>query len=132
MRRRKPSGQVVGLDIQPGEVVAAEVRQDAGLTVERAVCAPIDAALVREGEVADVDGLATQLKALFAEHKLSPRVRVGLASQRAVMRTIDLPPLEDDADIAAAVRIQAPDHIAMPLAHAVVDHQTLGIVDTPE
>jgi type IV pilus assembly protein PilM len=132
VRRRKPAADVVGLDIQPGEIVAAEVRQQDGLSVRRAVCATIDAGLVREGEVVDVDGLAAELKALFAEHKLSSRVRVGLASQRAVMRTIDLPPLEDEGDIAAAVRLQAPDHIAMPLAHAVMDHQPLGFVDTPE
>jgi type IV pilus assembly protein PilM len=131
-RRRKPSADTVGLDIQPGEVVAAEVRQDGGLAVERAVRTSIDAGLVREGEVSDVDGLAAELKRLFAEHKLPSRVRVGLASQRAVMRTIDLPPIEDENDIAAAVRLQAPDHIAMPLAHAVIDHHTLGIVETPD
>ncbi|HEY8581308.1 MAG TPA: type IV pilus assembly protein PilM [Capillimicrobium sp.] len=133
MRRRpRHAADVVGLDIQPGEVVAATVRPDSAPTVQRAVSTTIEAGLVKEGEVADVDGLAAALKALFSSHKLPTRVRVGLASQRAVMRVIDLPPLEDERDIAAAIRLQAPDHIAMPLEQAVIDHQTLGTVETPD
>jgi type IV pilus assembly protein PilM len=69
---------------------------------------------------------------MFAEHKLPKRVRVGISNQRTLMRTIDLPPLERDAEIAAAVRLHAPDHIAMPLDQAVTDYHVLGLVDTPE
>src|SRR5205823_13472579 len=66
------------------------------------------------------------------EHRLPKRVRVGIANQRTIMRTIDLPPLERDAEIAAAVRMHAPEHIAMPLDQAVTDHHVLGLVDTPD
>jgi type IV pilus assembly protein PilM len=76
--------------------------------------------------------LGSALKRLFAEHKLPKRVRVGIANQRTIMRTIDLPPLERDAEIAAAVRMHAPEHIAMPLEQAVLDHQVLGLVSTPD
>jgi type IV pilus assembly protein PilM len=127
---RSQSGAVVGLDVQPGEIVAAEVQGGAYVSVQRAVVAPLEPGVVREGEVSEVDALAAALKRLFAEHKLPSRVRVGLASQRAVMRTIDLPPLQDAKDIEAAIRLQAADHIAMPLAHAVVDHHVVGIVQT--
>jgi type IV pilus assembly protein PilM len=138
MRLRLPRGSapgggpITGLDIQPGEVVAAQVHVNGAIAVERAVAGQITHAMVRDGEVADADSLGTWLRNFFAEHKLSPRVRVGLASQRAVMRILDLPPLEDDADLAAAVRMQAADHIAMPMADAVIDHRSLGLVDTPE
>ena len=48
------------------------------------------------------------------------------------MRTIDLPPLSDEKQIASAVRFQAQDHIPMPLEQAVLEHQTLGLVETPD
>src|SRR5439155_26677925 len=87
---------------------------------------------VRHGEVTDPEALGSALKRLFTEHKLPKRVRVGIANQRTIMRTSDLPPLEREAEIAAAVRMHAPDHIAMPFDQAVTDHHVLGLVDTPE
>jgi type IV pilus assembly protein PilM len=122
---------VVGLDIEPGYVTA--VQTTAGrVTVERAAYAPLAPGVVRDGEVVDVDTLAEVLRKLFDEHKLSKRVRVGVANQRIVMRTIDLPPLTDPKQLEAAVRFQAQDHIPMPLDQAVLEHQALGTVDTPD
>jgi len=122
-RRRAAGGATItGLDIQPGEIVAAEVT--GGMTVMRAASAPLDPALMRDGEVADADALAGELKAMFGRHGLPPRVRVGLASPRAVMRTLELPPLPP-RDVPAAIRLQAAEHFPMPLADAVVDHRVL-------
>jgi type IV pilus assembly protein PilM len=100
--------------------------------VERAASAPLPAGVIREGEVADVEALADALRSLFAEHKLPRRVRLGVANQRIVMRTVDLPPLKDEKEIASAVRFQAQEHIPMPLEQAVLEHQTVGLVETPE
>ena len=72
------------------------------------------------------------LRELFTEHKLGRRVRLGVANQRIVMRTLDLPPLKDGKEIASAVRFQAQEHIPMPLDQAVLEHQSLGVVETPE
>jgi type IV pilus assembly protein PilM len=88
--------------------------------------------VVREGDVVDVDTLATTLKTLFTEHKLGRRVRLGVANQRIVMRTIDLPPLDGAKEIASAVRFQAQEHIPMPLDQVVLEHQSLGLVQTAE
>src|SRR5579875_2537325 len=101
---------VVGLDIEPGYVAAVQ----------------------GAGEVVDVETLAGVLKTLFAEHKLARRVRIGVANQRIVMRTIDLPPLTNPKEIASAVEFQAQEHIPMPLEQAVLEHQVLGQVDTPD
>ena len=57
-------------------------------------------------------------------------MRIGLAHQRVVVRTLDLPLIEDRKDLDAAVRFQAPDHIPMPMDEAVVDYQDLGAVQT--
>ncbi|HEY2770037.1 MAG TPA: type IV pilus assembly protein PilM [Solirubrobacteraceae bacterium] len=122
---------VVGLDIEPGYVAAVESRSGQ-VTVERAASAPLPPGTVRDGEVQDVEALAEALRTLFSEHKLSKRVRLGVANQRIVMRTIDLPPLDSAKDIASAVRFQAQEHIPMPLEQAVLEHQSMGRVETPD
>jgi len=122
--------RVVGLDIETDHIAAAEVRVNGRIGVERAVIAGITEGLVRDGEITDPEALGDALKDIFNEHGLPRIVRVGLTSQRAVMRVIDLPPLTDDADIAAAIELQAPEHIAMPIERAVLDYQVVGQVDT--
>ncbi len=122
---------VVGLDIQPGYVAAVEGRAGQ-VAVERAATTPLAPGVVRDGEVVDVDTLATALKQLFAEHKLGKRVRLGVANHRIVMRTVDLPPMKGAKEIASAVRFQAQDHIPMPLEQAVLEHISLGEVETAE
>jgi len=128
----KSSGKtLVGLDIEPGYVAAVEGRPGR-VAIERAAVAPLAPGVVREGDVIDVETLANTLKTLFAEHKLGKRVRLGVANQRIVMRTIDLPPLDGAKEIASAVRFQAQDHIPMPLDQVVLEHQSLGIVQTAD
>lgn len=125
------SKTVVGLDIEPGYVAAVQASGH-GVSVERAAYAPLAPGVVRDGEVADVETLANVLRDMFAEHKLGKRVRLGVANQRIVMRTIDLPPLTDPKAIASAVQFQAQEHIPMPLDQAVLEHHTLGTIETAE
>jgi type IV pilus assembly protein PilM len=122
---------LVGLVIEPGYIAAV---QGAGgrVAVERSAYALLPSGVVRDGEVMDVDTLATALRDLFADKKLSKRVRLGVANQRIVMRTVDLPPLTDPKEIASAIRFQAQDHIPMPLDQAVLEHQVLGPVETAD
>jgi type IV pilus assembly protein PilM len=129
MGRSTPKN-LVGLDIQPGYVAAVQTRS--GVAVERAASAPLAPGVVRDGEITDVDTLADVLRGLFAEHKLAKRVRLGVANQRIVMRTLDLPPLQGHKELASAVRFQAQDHIPMPLEQAVLEFQSLGVVETAD
>ena len=135
MSRARTAGRtVVGLDIEPGFVAAVQVRATAGdgVSIERAAGLPLGPGIVRDGEVADPEALAEALRELFRQHKLGKRVRIGVANQRIVVRTLELPPLQDAKEIAAAVRFHAQDHIPMPLEQAVLEHQSLGLVDTLE
>src|SRR5215211_5808942 len=133
MAKARKGKVLVGLDIEPGHVAAAEVKASGGtLQVVRAATAALDPGVVRDGEVADVEALAETLRAMWAQHKLPKRVRLGVANQRIVVRTVDLPPVEDPKELEAAVRFHAQDHIPMPLDQAVLEHQPLGIVETPE
>ena len=122
---------LVGLDIQPGLVAAVKARVNGSVLAERAAARPLEADTVREGEVVDVEALSESLRELFADGALGKRVRVGVANQRTVMRTLELPPVTDRKELAAAVRFQAQDQVPMPLSNAVIDFHPLGIVDTP-
>jgi type IV pilus assembly protein PilM len=122
---------VVGLDIQPGFAAAVQARTNGSILAERAACLPLAADTVREGEVLDEGALRMVLRELFAGERLSKRVRVGVANQRTVMRTLELPPVTDRKELAAAVEFQAQDQVPMPLGNAVLDFHPLGIVETP-
>jgi type IV pilus assembly protein PilM len=47
-----------------------------------------------------------------------------------VLRTLELPPVTDQKELAAAVSFQAQDQVPMPLGNAVLDFHPLGIVET--
>ncbi len=129
---RRGGADVVGLDIQPGHVAAVQVHVNGSIVVKHAVGAPLPADIVREGEVLDEGVLAETLRELFKDGSFDRRVRLGVANQRTVLRTLDLPPVDDRKEIEAAVRFQAQDQVPMPLSNAVLDFHALGIVETPE
>ena len=127
----RSGGDVVGLDIQPGFVAAVKVRVNGSIVAEHAATVPLPADTMRDGEVLDEAALGEALRELFAEAKLPKRVRVGVANQRTVLRTLELPPVTDHKELAAAVSFQAQDQVPMPLGNAVLDFHPLGIIDTP-
>jgi type IV pilus assembly protein PilM len=129
---RRGGADVVGLDIQPGHVAAVQAHVNGGISVKHAAEAALPADIVREGEVLDEGVLAETLRELFKDGGLDRRVRLGVANQRTVLRTLDLPPVDDRKEIEAAVRFQAQDQVPMPLSNAVLDFHALGIVETPE
>jgi type IV pilus assembly protein PilM len=128
---RRTSANVVGLDIQPGLVAAVQARVNGSIRAERAAALPLAGDTVRDGEVVDDGALSDVLRELFKTSGLSKHVRVGVANQRTVLRTIELPPVTDRKELAAAVTFQAQDQVPMPLSNAVLDFHPLGIIDTP-
>jgi type IV pilus assembly protein PilM len=130
-RGRSRSATLVGLDIQPGYVSAVQARVNGSILVQRAAGMPLPPDTVREGEVLDGGVLADTLRELFEESRLDKRVRVGVANQRTVLRTLEMPPLTDRKELATAVRFQAEDQVPMPLDNAVLDFHPLGVIDTP-
>jgi type IV pilus assembly protein PilM len=130
-RRSGANADVIGLDIQPGFVAAVQARVNGSILAERAELRPLGADTMRDGEVVDDGALAEVLRDMFASSGLGKRVRVGVANQRTVLRTLELPPVTDEKELAAAVTFQAQDQVPMPLNNAVLDFHPLGIVDTP-
>jgi type IV pilus assembly protein PilM len=138
VKRRGSSGRsknrsvMTGLEIGATQLIAAQASLQSGrIVAERVAARPLPHGLLRDGVVMDAERLAGELKAFFAEHRFPKRVRVGLATPRTILRVIDLPPL-DDKDIKTALLMQAQERIPMPLDRAVMDYQTVGLVDTPE
>ena len=123
---------ITGLEIGATQAIAAEAHLDDGrIVADHVVARTLPLGLMRDGLITDGPRMATELKAFFAEHRLPKHVRVGLATPRTVLRVIDLPPLEEK-DIRTALMMQAQERIPMPLESAVLDYQSVGLVDTPE
>jgi type IV pilus assembly protein PilM len=129
--RRSTDDTVVGLEIEPSHIAAAHVHVNGTLSVDKAAVTMLQPRMLRDGEPEDIDALATAIRTMLDDAGMSRRVRLGLAHQRVVVRTIDLPPVDDPKALEAAVHAQARDHIPMPMDQAVLDYRSLGAVETP-
>jgi type IV pilus assembly protein PilM len=131
-RKKTKIGGIVGLDIEADSIAAAEIRSNGSVQVSATAIQPLAAGAFQEGEVSDPDSVAEALKTLFAEHKLSKSVRIGIGNQRVVVRTLRLPAIEDPEELATAARFQAQEQIPMPFEQAVLAHQVVGGVPAKE
>ena len=122
----KKNTSIIGLDIESGSVAATEVAGRGDRAVAHTAIVPLEPGVVREGEVHEPAALSQALTDLFARHKLGKSVRLGIANQRVVVRTLRLPRIEDPDELDAAVRFRAQDEIPMPLDQAVLDHRVIG------
>jgi type IV pilus assembly protein PilM len=122
----KKTNSIVGLDIETGSIAATEVGRNGSGGVDRTAISPLNPGVFNEGEVQDVDALSEALRAHFAKHKLGKSVRLGVANQRVVVRTLQLPLIEDKEELDTAIRFRAQDQIPMPLEQAVLDHHVVS------
>jgi type IV pilus assembly protein PilM len=119
----------VGLDLD-GSYVAAVAMSNG--VIEQAASVEMPSGLVRDGEVDDVQGVSQLLRDFMKEHGFGKNVWLGVANQQIAVRSLDIPPTEDDEERAAAVRFQASEAVAMPLDEAILDYQVIGQATTPE
>src|SRR5437763_11989581 len=127
--RKNTNRGIVGL-ARDGQYLSAV--QPAGDGVTRAVSMELAPGMITDGEVTDVAALSEALKDFFKTHNLPRRVRLGVSNQQIVVRHLELPKIDDEKELAAAVRFQAAEAIAMPLDEVVLDHQVIGETVTPE
>ena len=117
----------VGLDLDGTYVAAVSV---SGGIIQSAASADLPAGLIRDGEVEDVDALSRLLKDFFRHNNLGRNVYLGVANQQIAVRSLEIPPIENEQERAAAVRFQASEAVAMPLDEAVLDYQIIGEATT--
>jgi type IV pilus assembly protein PilM len=117
---------LVGLEVEADSICAAEVHKNGSAQLAASAITPLAPGAIDDGEVVDRDAVAEALRSLFSTHKLSRRVRLGVANQRVVVRTMRLPAIEDPKELATAVRFTAQEQIPMPIEEAVLDYRVVG------
>lgn len=124
--------RLIGLDIGTNAVRVAEIEpgDPPRLTTFGQVALPPGA--MRDGEVVDPAAVTDAIQRLWKELSLKKGpVRIGVASPRVLVRTVDLPTMSDD-ELAGALQFQAADLIPIPLEDAVLDFQVLEALAAPE
>jgi len=114
---------VVALDIGSSALAGVElsVGRDRPILVKAAI-EPLREGLVVDGEVADPQGLGSEIKRFWRGHKFSGRrVRLGVANQRVSVRTIEMPAIDDPKERRAAVEFESAEHVPIPPDQAIVD-----------
>ncbi len=126
-RNGKGGRKVVGLKIGASQIAAAviapgEGRHDLVALARR----PLEPGIVVDGEVRDGQALREALKSFFDEHKLPRKdVRVGVASNRIGVRTVDLSGIEDEARFDNAVRFKAHEVLPVSVSESVLDYRVV-------
>ena len=88
---------------------------------------PLEPGVVVGGEVRNVPALATALDRFFTENKLPRRgIRLGIGTNRIGMRTLDIDGIDDERQLANAVRFRAHEALSIPLDQAVLDYRVVS------
>lgn len=117
----------VGLDIGRASIAAVRLQhQTSGSILMSAALDQLPDGIINEGEVMDVDALATAIRNFWKTYKIrGKKVSLGLASQKVVVRTLDFPML-DKKELRQAIEYQAQDYIPIPIEEAVFDFHVMG------
>ena len=117
----------IGLDIGTSAVRAAEVVVDGkGSELVRVAQVGLPTDAVVEGEVRDRAAVALALKRLWDEGGFSSRsVVLGVSSQRAMVRVIEMPAIEGK-ELRSALRYEIGELLPIPVEQAVYDYAVLG------
>jgi type IV pilus assembly protein PilM len=120
------SGQVA-LDIGGSSLVALYVSGGAGhLKLRDCYEWPLPEGLVVDGEIADADLFARELRAFVTQHKLRGRaVQLAVSNQKVIVRNIDMPEMTED-ELRGAIEFQAQDYIPIPVEEVMLDFQVIG------
>ncbi|HEX2181835.1 MAG TPA: type IV pilus assembly protein PilM [Rubrobacteraceae bacterium] len=119
--------RTIGLDIDRGALKAVQVSGSAGAYALRHVgYHRLPTGAIAEGEVADADMLAAEIREFWSSHSFKGKsVVLGVANARVVVRLLDFPRMPEE-DLRSAISFEAQDHIPMALDEAVFDYVVLG------
>lgn len=117
----------IGLALETNTFRLVQLKPSSGtpvLTHYSAVSVPVGA--VMEDEVIDIDVAGQTLAHLWKSAKVSsPKVVVGIANQKVVVRLISLPYMERN-ELRNAIHYQAQDFIPIPVEEAIIDFDIVG------
>ena len=118
------------MDVDRGALKAVQLSKSGGSYVLRHVgYHRLPPGAIIEGEVADPDLLAAEIRGFWSSHSFKGKsVVLGVANQRIIVRLLNFPRMEEQ-DLRSAIGFEAQDHIPMPLEEAVLDYVVLGPQD---
>ena len=123
---RRKHARVVGLKVGGSQVAAAYLVNKGAPRLVRIARAPLPPGVVVGGELREPEQLAAALKAMFRKNKLPQTcVRLGIANNRIGVRTIEISGIDDESQLANAVRFRAQEALPIPLDEAVLDYRIL-------
>ena len=131
-RRRRASGsgkqEIVGLKIGASQIAASRVVNNGGpAKLVQLARVPLEPGVVVAGEVRDIPALASALGELFRTHKLPRRgVRLGIATNRIGVRSFELEGIDDERQLANAIRFRAYEELSIPADEAVLDYHVVS------
>jgi type IV pilus assembly protein PilM len=131
-RDQRPRGPVthkklVGLKIGASQLAAARVVNNGSAQLVQVARQSLEPGVVVGGELRDPDALADALKSFFAKNRLPKRgVRLGLANNRIGVRIFELEGIDDQRQLANAIRFRAQETLPIPIEEAVLDYQVVG------
>jgi type IV pilus assembly protein PilM len=118
---------VVGLRIGSSQLAAARIANNGHAELQQLARADLDRGVVVNGEVRDADALTRALKSFFSSNKLPKgAVRLGIASNRIGVRTLDVPAIDDPLQFENAIRFRAQELLPIPVTEAILDHVVLS------
>ncbi len=118
----------VGLKIGSSQLAAARVVNNGHADLVQIAREPLETGIVVGGEPRQPDELAAALKDFFKKHKLPKTgVRLGIASNRIGVRTLEIAGIDDPKQLGNAIRYRAQEALPIPLEEAVLDYQVLSV-----
>jgi type IV pilus assembly protein PilM len=125
--RGNAKGRITGLKIGASQLAAARVSNNGSAELLQVAREPLAPGIIVGGELRDPDALAEALKDFFTKHGLPKKgVRLGIANNRIGVRTFEIAGIEDQKQLANAIRFRAQEALPIPIDEAVLDYQVLG------
>ena len=119
--------EMVGLKIGASQLAASLVSNNESPKLLQLAREPLPSGIVAGGEVRDVSALATALDEFFRKHSLPRKnVRLGVATNRIGVRSFEMAGVEDDRQLANAVRFRAHEAVSIPIDQAVLDYHVVS------
>ena len=125
--RGNTKGRLIGLKIGASQLAAARVANNGSAELLQVAREPLAPGIIVGGELRDPDALSEALSDFFAKHGLPKKgVRLGIANNRIGVRTFEIAGIEDQKQLANAIRFRAQETLPIPIDEAVLDYQVLG------
>ena len=127
-RKRRRKQEIVGLKIGASQIAASRVVNNGGpAKLVQLARVPLEPGIVVGGEVRSVAALTAALDSFFTENKLPRRgIRLGIGTNRIGVRAVDIDGIDDERQLANAVRFQAHEALSIPLDQAVLDYHVVS------